>query len=141
MVYDRLKMRIGDAERSRVAETLGKHFADGRLDEQEFHERMDKAMAAKTEADLAGLLADLPRLDDQPAPVPQVAGRPPRVRRTLGFVLLGLAVLMLLRDFWWWPWFGASHLVIWAIVILSAMALLRRRRRFRPWHRQEHEAS
>lgn len=131
MIYDRSKMRIGDAERTRVTETLGKHFADGRLDEQEFHERMDKAMAAKTEADLAWLLADLPRLDDQPAPVPQV-GRPPRVRRTVRLMLLGLVMVVLLRDFWWWPWHGASRLVIWGIVILGAMALLRRCRRFRP---------
>jgi hypothetical protein len=53
-------MRIGDAERTDVADRLAKHFSDGRLDETEFGERLDRAMRAKTMADLSGLLADLP---------------------------------------------------------------------------------
>ncbi len=54
------EMRVGDAERAEIADHLAKHFSDGRLDEAEFSERLDKAMLAKTRADLSGLLSDLP---------------------------------------------------------------------------------
>jgi hypothetical protein len=59
-------MRVSDAERSEMADTLSKHFADGRLDETEFKVRLDKAMAAKTRRDLSGLLKDLPALHPEP---------------------------------------------------------------------------
>ena len=54
------EIRIGDAERTEVADRLARHFSDGRLDEAEFGERLDRAMRAKTMADLSVLLADLP---------------------------------------------------------------------------------
>jgi len=66
------EMRVGDAERSAVADRLAKHFSDGRLDETEFSDRLDRAMRAKTMADLTGLLADLP--EDMPVLGP-VGGR------------------------------------------------------------------
>ncbi len=58
-------MRISDAERAEVADRLSKHYSDGRLDQAEFNERLDRAMNAKTQADLNGLFADLPAIDDQ----------------------------------------------------------------------------
>lgn len=127
MLYDRSRMRIGDAERSQVAEALGKHFAEGRLDQHEFDERMERAMAAKTEADLTGLLADLPRLGDQQPPVPQVPARPPRVRQTAQVVLMALLAFLLLRSLWWWPWHAASHTLVWVVAICAGIALLRGR--------------
>jgi hypothetical protein len=63
-------MRIGDAERADVADRLAKHYSDGRLDHAEFSERLDRAMKAKTMAELGGLLADLPETEPLPAPVP-----------------------------------------------------------------------
>jgi hypothetical protein len=65
-------MRVGDAERAEIADRLARHFSDGRLDEAEFGERLDRAMRAKTMADLSGLLSDLPGAE--PAP-PQQGGR------------------------------------------------------------------
>jgi hypothetical protein len=56
--YD--NMRVSDAERSEVADLLGRHYSDGRLDKQEFDERVSRAMSAKTRADLDGLFDDLP---------------------------------------------------------------------------------
>jgi Domain of unknown function (DUF1707) len=53
-------LRVGDAERSEVADLLAKHYSDGRLDHAEFSERLDQAMKAKTISELTGLLADLP---------------------------------------------------------------------------------
>lgn len=67
------QMRVGDAERTAIADRLGKHFVDGRLDEAAFDERLDRAMRATTMADLTGLLSDLP---DEPAqPKLPAAGR------------------------------------------------------------------
>jgi Domain of unknown function (DUF1707) len=66
------EMRIGDAERSAVADRLAKHFSDGRLDQAEFSERLDRAMRAKTMGDLTGLLHDLPEAEPMPG---QVGGR------------------------------------------------------------------
>jgi hypothetical protein len=54
------EMRIGDAERAEVTDRLAWHFSHGRLDQAELDDRLDRAMRAKTAADLAGLLADLP---------------------------------------------------------------------------------
>ena len=58
-------MRVSNAERTEVADLLSKHYGDGRLDEDEFNERLDQAMKAKTQADLHGVFADLP--DDMPS--------------------------------------------------------------------------
>lgn len=66
-------MRVGDAERAEIADRLGKHFSDGRLDEAEFADRLDRAMRAKTMADLSGLLSDLP--GGEPTAEPQPGGR------------------------------------------------------------------
>lgn len=67
------ELRVGDAERSAIADRLAHHFSEGRLDAAEFNERLDRAMQAKTMADLTGLLADLPETEPgvpplQPAP-------------------------------------------------------------------------
>ena len=55
-----LQRRIGDAERDRAATYLQEHMAQGRLDGEEFDERLTKALGAKTAADLAPLFHDLP---------------------------------------------------------------------------------
>jgi hypothetical protein len=52
--------RASDAERNQVVERLQTAFAEGRLSGDEFDERMRAALTAKTHADLARLLADLP---------------------------------------------------------------------------------
>src|SRR5256885_14754994 len=53
-------MRVSDAERQAVADRLAEHFSSGRLDQEEFDERVSPAMSAKTRADLNGLFDDLP---------------------------------------------------------------------------------
>jgi Flp pilus assembly protein TadB len=67
-------MRVGDTERAAIADRLAKHFSDGRLDEAEFNDRLDRAMRAKTMADLTGLLSDLPDAEAV-QPQPAAAGR------------------------------------------------------------------
>ncbi len=71
-------MRVSDADRAEVADRLAKHYSDGRLDQEEFDERLDRAMRAKTRADLVVLLADLPEGEASP---PQDGSRPRSQRR------------------------------------------------------------
>jgi hypothetical protein len=54
-------IRIGNAEREQAVKALGDHFAQGRLEPDEFEERMTAAYAARTAADLDRLFDDLPR--------------------------------------------------------------------------------
>jgi Domain of unknown function (DUF1707) len=61
--YSDQHIRVSDAERGAVAELLGQHYADGRLDQAEFDERVGQTMAAKTRGDLMGLFDDLPETD------------------------------------------------------------------------------
>lgn len=53
-------MRIGDADRERVAQRLNQAVADGRLSLLELDDRLAKAYAAKYDVDLQQLVADLP---------------------------------------------------------------------------------
>lgn len=52
--------RIGDAERDRAAEYLREHMSVGRLDQEEFDERVTAVLQARTAADLEPLFSDLP---------------------------------------------------------------------------------
>jgi Flp pilus assembly protein TadB len=61
-------LRASDAERAEVADRLSKHYQEGRLDQAEFNERMDRAMNAKTRGEFAGLFADLPDLPEDSGP-------------------------------------------------------------------------
>src|SRR5215475_10398046 len=63
-------VRIGDAEREKVATSLREHYARGRLTLEEFQQRLDAAFAAKTDTDLAKISADLPHTDPYAAPWP-----------------------------------------------------------------------
>jgi Domain of unknown function (DUF1707) len=57
------RIRASDADRDRTAALLREHHAAGRLTAEEFHERLDAALSAKTLAELDELLADLPVID------------------------------------------------------------------------------
>ena len=53
-------LRAGDGEREVVADILREQHLAGRLDNDEFEDRLRRCMAAKTYADLDELVADLP---------------------------------------------------------------------------------
>jgi TM2 domain-containing membrane protein YozV len=69
-------VRIGHAEREAAVRALGEHYAEGRLDHDEYDQRVAAAYAARTAGDLAPLFKDLPRIGEAPtalvgpAPVP-----------------------------------------------------------------------
>lgn len=76
-------LRASNRERDAIATRLQDAFAEGRLDDAEFDERMRAALTAKTHADLDALLADLPdRAPHAAASVPAArpaAGSPGRL--------------------------------------------------------------
>jgi DUF1707 SHOCT-like domain len=61
-------MRAGDADREQVLERLRTAHVEGRIDLQEFDERVVATLAARTYGELAALTDDLP--GDPPAPRP-----------------------------------------------------------------------
>lgn len=60
MTSDLPEMRASDAERERIAERLRDAVAEGRLDMEEFEERLDAAYKARTHGELEPLVRDLP---------------------------------------------------------------------------------
>jgi len=69
-------VRASDRERDAVVQRVQQAFAEGRLDDAEFDERMRAALTARTHADLDVLLTDLPAAS-APAQAPAAGGRGP----------------------------------------------------------------
>jgi len=61
-------IRASDQDRERTASQLRESHARGRLDPEEFNDRLDKVFEAKTLAELDELTADLPPVDLYPLP-------------------------------------------------------------------------
>jgi len=94
--YSDQHLRVSDAERQAVADRLGDHFAEGRLDQAEFDERAGRAMSAKTRADLSGLFDDLPDTSTRPQTgTPAGPVRPLRRHRHPVLVLVLLVIVTL----------------------------------------------
>jgi hypothetical protein len=69
-------LRASDRDRDAAAQRVQQAFAEGRLEDAEFDERMRAALTARTHADLDALLADLPE-EKAAGLAPIVAGRGP----------------------------------------------------------------
>lgn len=54
------RMLAGNADRERAVDVLRAGFAEGRLTQEEFTERVERAYASRTYGELGGLTADLP---------------------------------------------------------------------------------
>jgi hypothetical protein len=131
-------MRISDADRAEVTDRLSKHYSDGRLDQAEFNERLDRAMNAKTQADLNGLFADLPATDepDKPVKAPRPPDRRPAnrrpVQRVVGLILITVVAIFVARALMW-PFFGlfgfAGHVLFvpvpWILIAIVAFVCWR----------------
>jgi len=95
--YD-YNLRIGDAERDAAMAQLREHFVAGRLTFDELTDRIDAALTAKTQRQIDGVMADLPRPPkvtraeaEVPVPAPD-AGR----FLVLAMLLFALATWILL---------------------------------------------
>jgi len=121
---DQPSLRISDADRERATAVLRDAYAEGRLSAQEFHERTDRALVARTAADLAPLTADLP------APAPAPMGPDPARRRELRKIWTAWASMAILLTAVWvltavtsddvpgfWP--------VWPLGITGALAVVR----------------
>lgn len=140
-------MRASDGDRQKVADQLKAALDEGRLDLNEYDERVQRAYAARTYGDLDGLLDDLPgaipvqraRIQpyQPPAPVsPHVEPHPaphggrPRVAPALGaFVLCTViwAIISLTSGelHYFWP---AWVLIPVAVAVLAHFADRNKRR-------------
>lgn len=67
-------LRVSDAERQAAAQRIGAAWAEGRLDDAEYDQRLARAFAAVTYGDLDALFTDLPGA--RPVPSPPVGYRP-----------------------------------------------------------------
>lgn len=71
-------IRVGDRDRDEAARRLQDAFAEGRLDDDEFDQRMRAALTAKVSTELEVLTADLPAATPRPAvPAPADGGPKP----------------------------------------------------------------
>jgi Domain of unknown function (DUF1707) len=86
-----------DAEREQVAEALRTHAAAGRLDPDELDERLGRAFAARTRADLTPLVADLP------TPTPRPRREIPRIPPVIPLAILLVAIWALTGAGYFWP--------------------------------------
>ncbi|HEY2578621.1 MAG TPA: DUF1707 domain-containing protein [Streptosporangiaceae bacterium] len=135
IIYTNPDLRVSDAERSEVADRLAKHYGDGRLTQDEFNERVDQAMNAKTQSDLSGLFTDLPPLDE----TPEVPAHRPLVRGNhRGTLFLVLAVVVAVafgHAFWWFfmpSWLAVSLLVAIGLYVVRGRQAHCNRRYDRP---------
>lgn len=85
-------LRIGDAERDATTTQLRDHFVAGRLTFDELTERIDLALAAKTQSQIDSLMADLPRPPRAARAEPSQPAADPDAGRFMVFALLLFAL-------------------------------------------------
>jgi uncharacterized protein DUF1707 len=108
-------LRVSDAERADVADRLSKHYGEGRLDQAEFNDRMERAMSAKTVGDFAGLFSDLPEIPEpgqrQQVPATRSNCRSPMSRILLLILIIVAAAVLghaLMHSFFPWLLLGIA---------------------------------
>lgn len=127
--YTDQHIRVSDAERTAVTDQLAAHFADGRLDQAEFDERVSRTMAAKTRGDLAGLFDDLPDLEPKGAPgAAGDGGRPGQALRSQhrrGGILRPIALLVIFLVVASATWHAIATIYVpWFFIAVMAAVIL-----------------
>jgi hypothetical protein len=138
-------VRASDADRDHTIALLRRHHVDGRLNWEEFSERLDRATQARTSEELRELLGDLPPLAEPSAPsgpAQQPTGPWSRWWRPWlipPVVALAILAAVLLGGWAFGGWYGPHHhgffpifpLLFWGFLL--ARFLLPRRRNRRRW--------
>lgn len=130
-------LRLGDAEREQASALLRDHYAEGRIDTDEYSERLDAVWAARTRADLRPVFADLPgpgggfsTPESRRTSAGYAAPRRPAVMRWLvPIAMIALVVTVV------------THLPFVLLALLVCWALLHRRGPRRPpgdWSNHHH---
>jgi hypothetical protein len=117
----RREMRASDRDRQQVVDRLRGAMQDGRLQMDEFMDRMGRAYQAVTYGDLAPLYADLPASGSELQAAPPASAAP--VGHPGRTVLAGLPTALKVM---WTIWLAAVsiNVVIWALVSTTTAHLL-----------------
>jgi uncharacterized protein DUF1707 len=134
-------LRAGDADRELVLERLRAARVEGRLDLEEFDERVTAALAARTYGELGAITADLPGGSPDPRPLgtprprPRVSAPPRQEMDLRGGVAAWVVVNLLMMAIWtvvgvttgvfghpWWIWVAAPSGMILLASWLGARA-------------------
>ncbi|MFV0429916.1 MAG: DUF1707 domain-containing protein [Arachnia sp.] len=123
-------LRASDADRDALAELLAGAYSDGRLDSDEYQERLARGMQVKRIGEIQPLVADLV-LAPAPAPLPdQSPAKPPAkgwavlrdvsLRSWIGLaIMFNLIWLMAGAGYYWpmWPMLGTGIPVAMALFL------------------------
>lgn len=101
------EIRVGHTDRDLVADLLADAYALGKLDHEEYNERLDQAMQIKTVGEIIGVVGDLVSV---PGPQPGQAARGRQVASRVLLLIAGSIV--------------GINLLIWLLASLSAGTLL-----------------
>jgi uncharacterized protein DUF1707/2TM domain-containing protein len=100
-------LRVGDVERESVASQLADHHAAGRLTFEELDDRLTATWSARTRAELAATLADLPT-PAPPAPTPPA--RRPSSAAVAGWRMHLVSYLTVIAGLWLiWALTGSGY--------------------------------
>lgn len=136
-------IRIGNDERAAAMKALDEHMSAGRLDAEEYGERVAQASVARTRTEIDVLFTDLPQPHPFPAPPPDrprpaaaadrfvqrvSSGRP--VMRLVMLVLVGLVVLAAL------PFLLAGAILVFVVLPMLTCGGVRGRYRRYGWYQR-----
>ena len=121
-------MRVGDSDRKSVADQLKTALGEGRLDLSEYDERIQRTYAARTYADLDGLLIDLPGTvpvrNSQVQPAASPVPRPSPGREVAQWVGPYAGVIMVCTLIWLVTSISAGHpTYFWPVWMLIPLIL------------------
>jgi len=105
-------LRVGDVERDNAARALGEHFAVGRLEQDEYDQRLEAVLRARTQGDLMALFRDLPQNRAVVSSRPAVVARHQRSRVPFLPVLLLLVGVAIATGAVWVIWVGLGSLLL-----------------------------
>jgi hypothetical protein len=135
-------IRTSDAERDRVAQLLQEHFAQGRLDHEEFTDRLGRVYKARTTDELATVTNDLPERDladirgassrdEEFAVAPPISMRDPALMvpwalyagvNILCFVIWLILFLTTDYDYPWFLWVMGPWGIVMGMVTVGVLA-------------------